>query len=295
MQSNGPTAPVTTVVGGCESMSEDVGVSHSSSPAAVAAAQAAGAAAGYPSHDVVTLQDTNNVVVWLQPHPVVAKVGVRPGVVASLHREVDVCRFLHGGGAPVGEPLGWFDDAQLPVSLWRHVRATGAPCSDQAHAAALNHVHHELRRFDSPLPDYWTAIELAHEVLLDDDLMHAVAPDDLGLLRNAFDRFAAATRSFDAPVQPLHGEPHSGNIIGTDDGPVLIDFEATCIGPIEWDVACSPLGVAAAYVGVNLELVDAARLLNAVRVATWCLSSTHPAMRPFGLDQLEIVRRATAG
>ena len=93
-------------------------------------------------------------------------------------------------------------------------------------------------------------------------------------------------------MQPIHGEPHQGNILATSHGPVLIDFEAVCIGPIEWDLGCAPPGLVDAVPGVDADAVGVARHLNSVRVATWCWASTHPAMRHYGVEQLEAVRRA---
>ncbi|MGH3426402.1 MAG: phosphotransferase family protein [Mycobacteriales bacterium] len=39
------------------------------------------------------------------------------------------------------------------------------------------------------------------------------------------------------PSTALHGEPHEANVIWTESGPLLIDFEGACAGPLEWDVA----------------------------------------------------------
>lgn len=72
---------------------------------AVRAAIDVGEVAGFGSASPVVLQDTNNVVVWLSPHSVVAKVGLWPHSAEALGREVEVCRQLTSGGAPVGTPL----------------------------------------------------------------------------------------------------------------------------------------------------------------------------------------------
>ncbi len=259
---------------------------------AVEAAIAAGVAAGFPVGEPVILQDTNNVVVWLRPHPVIAKVGVRQHVRDSLRREVEVCQYLHAAGAPVGEPIAWYDDEPHPVSLWSRLEATRPACSPRDHADALRAVHGPLRRYSAPLPSYWAATESAKDMLFDDERMHAIKHADAALLRDAYRRFADQILAFDPPLQPLHSEPHTGNIIATADRAVLIDFEAVSVGPIEWDIACCPAAVAAEFPNIDHDLVRAARLLNAVRVATWCGASPHPAMRPYGVEQLEVVRRA---
>jgi hypothetical protein len=260
--------------------------------AAMNAATAAGVASGLAVGDSVLLQDTNNVVVWLRPHAVIAKVGVRPNVGVSLLREVEVCRYLYGVGAPVAEPLAWFDDERLPVSLWNQIEMTGREYSSRDHGVALEIVHAALRGYEAPLPSYWSATDQAREALYDDNQMRALPYADVSILRSAFERFAAEVLAIDTPVQPLHGDPHSGNTIMTERGAVLIDFEAVSTGPVEWDFACCPVGVAEAFPNLNHDLVRVARLLNAVRVATWCWASPHPAMRSYAVEHLELVRRS---
>ena len=41
----------------------------------------------------------------------------------------------------------------------------------------------------------------------------------------------------DGDCVPLHGDVHPGNLIATRGGLVWIDFEETCRGPVEWDLA----------------------------------------------------------
>ncbi len=262
------------------------------SPSAVESAVAAGSTAGFVARDPLVLQDTNNCVVWLRPHEVIAKVGVRPVVRDALRREVDVARYLHAAGAPVGEPLGWFEAGRFPVSLWRRVAVTGAPVSPPDHAGTLAAVHAALRGYLEPLPSFWAATDDAGAALFDDHQMRALPDADLAMLRAEYERRVSDLRSMELDVRPIHGEPHEGNVLASEHGPVVIDFEAASVGPIEWDLGCAPPGVADATVGVDLDVVRAARHLNSVRVATWCWASPHPAMRRYGVDQLENVRRA---
>ena len=264
---------------------------------AMNAATAAGVSSGFAAGNPVLIQDTNNVVLWLRPHQVIAKVCVRPTVGDSLRREVEVCRYLFGVGAPVVEPLGWFDDERLPVSLWHRIEATGHGYSAGDHAVALAAVHAALRSYGSPLPSYWDATNRAREVLYDDEQMRALPHADLSLLRSAFEKFAGEVLAIDMPLQPLHGDPHSGNThsgntITTNHGALLIDFEAVSTGPVEWDIACCGADVADALPHLNHDLVRVARLLNSVRVTTWCWASPHPAMRAHAVEHLELVRRA---
>jgi thiamine kinase-like enzyme len=68
----------------------------------------------------------------------------------------------------------------------------------------------------------------------------------------------------------IHGSPHPFNILLVDDEPRFIDFETTCIGPLEWDLAHTP-EVEHSYAGAhNAELLRACRDMVSVKTAAWC-------------------------
>ncbi|MCA1671493.1 MAG: aminoglycoside phosphotransferase family protein [Actinobacteria bacterium] len=78
----------------------------------------------------------------------------------------------------------------------------------------------------------------------------AVAHPRFGLRRSRVPASRAAQaldslRDLDLSTQPLHGDPHlDGNCLFTQEGPVFIDFEASCTGPKEWDLTFLPKEVA---------------------------------------------------
>ena len=72
-----------------------------------------------------------------------------------------------------------------------------------------------------------------------------------------------------AAEQLLHGEPHEGNVLSTQDGPLFIDFETCCRGPIEFDVAHLPKDVSADYPVVDQVLLEECRRLILAMVAAW--------------------------
>jgi hypothetical protein len=41
----------------------------------------------------------------------------------------------------------------------------------------------------------------------------------------------------------VHGDAHLGNLIPGRAGPVLCDFDSTCVGPPEWDLTPIPVGL----------------------------------------------------
>jgi hypothetical protein len=265
--------------------------------AAIAAAVDVAATAGFPAAAPVVLQDTNNVVVRMAPHEVVAKVGVWPHSADVLALETDVCAHLSAVGAPVGVPIGplrYGGRARLPVALWHRLVPVPRPRLDDGELAlALRQVHDALSTYGGVLPGYLGAVDLARGSLFDDAAMAGLPPDDRALLRERFDRWTAEARARSGPPRALHGEPHTGNVVETAEGLRLIDFEAASLGPLEWDLASSPPGVADRYGGLDPDLLVLLRRLNSARVATWCWANAdHPVMRGHGEHHLAVVRAA---
>jgi hypothetical protein len=67
----------------------------------------------------------------------------------------------------------------------------------------------------------------------------------------------------------LHGEPHPGNLLHTESGPLFTDLETCCRGPIEFDLAHVPEDVSEWYSGADQELLLECRLLVLAMVAAW--------------------------
>jgi hypothetical protein len=67
----------------------------------------------------------------------------------------------------------------------------------------------------------------------------------------------------------LHGEPHPGNVLLTENGLLFIDFETSCRGPVEFDLAHAPDEVDELYPGADSELVRQCRLLVLAMITTW--------------------------
>ena len=69
--------------------------------------------------------------------------------------------------------------------------------------------------------------------------------------------------------QLLHGEPHPGNLLNTEDGPLFIDLETCCRGPVEFDLAHLPEDVSKCYSGADQELLRECHLLVLAMIAAW--------------------------
>jgi hypothetical protein len=124
--------------------------------------------------------------------------------------------------------------------------------------------------------------------------MHRLAPADLAFVRERFDDLDGRIRVQEMRQQPLHGEPHLGNVVATVAGPRVIDFEGVCTGPVELDLACVDDPVVerfAELADVDHDLLALSRLLTSARVATWCFQlGDLPDMRAHGEVHLALLR-----
>jgi Ser/Thr protein kinase RdoA (MazF antagonist) len=253
---------------------------------------------GLQGAEPAVLQDTNNTVVWLKPHPVVAKVATGKQTQPSVVREHDVCRHLAGCGAPIrgpwsDAPIRRHERTGFIVSLWDFLEDAGDELSTSATAETLQEVHRALATYPGPLPSFRDALAAAAQTLGDDQRMRALPVADLAMLRAGFAALLDKLEGHPLTDQPLHGEPHLGNVLSTPFGPRWIDFEAVSNGPLEWDLAFLTDDAVATFPIVDQRLLALLRPLNSARVATWCWARVDlPGMRAHAEHHLDVVRRA---
>ncbi|HEY3567524.1 MAG TPA: aminoglycoside phosphotransferase family protein [Thermoanaerobaculia bacterium] len=202
-----------------------------------------------PFTDPVILASRSNLLLHLRPAPVVARVALatailRPDVREFLAREVAVAGFLAMRGAravpPSQEiPPGPHEMRGQVMSFWRFVEpAPDRQPSVAAAAEALQELHGALRDFPGELPYLPPPLVEIPRLLDRIERRGDVPASDLALLREAWERLAPVLRSPARPVQALHGDAHLRNLIPTAGGLLWNDFEDTCSGPVEWDLAC---------------------------------------------------------
>lgn len=193
------------------------------------------------------LAEGSNVLVHLEPTPVVARVPTstiaefRPGT-TWLEREVAVARHLARRSAPVVAPSAEIDPGPhvhdgMPVTFWAYAEPAPGPPDARAAGAALRACHDALADFPGDLPDHAIFHE-ARAVLARLAGGGALAAEDAALATQIGDRLAARIAALDVPLQALHGDAHLGNVIQTRDGPLWNDLEDTHRGPRAWDLAC---------------------------------------------------------
>ncbi len=268
---------------------------------ALRAAVDVGARYGITSEGPVIVQETNNTVVWLRPYPVIAKVGVRPDSTQLLTREFDVARALVAVGAPVAEPL----EDTVPtrdgstgfqVTLWPRLDRREAPePPGPVVADSLRQLHAGLAACSAELPDFRTAITRARRALAEDRLTPAMTVEDRAFLRAVFDALLAELEARTFSVIALHGEPHDGNRVLTQEGIRWIDLEGASRGPLEWDLAFQDESTCRSFEDVDRELLVVLSRINSARVATWCwVRAQYAEMRWHAEHHLGHLRRAWA-
>ena len=245
----------------------------------------------------VLIQETNNTVVWLRPHAIIAKVGTHADSADGLVREHEVASALAALGAPVGPPLPGASPLRhsatgLVVTLWSRLdHDTDVQAPGPIVGTSLRQVHEALSICDLALPSFRIGLERARAALADDIRVAALDAVDRAFLRTAFDELVAELGDRVLSERPLHGEPHDGNCLLTPGGLRWIDFENACRGPLEWDLAFLPDNALKPFGDVDLELLELLRALNSACVATWCwVQARFPEIRWHGKHHLAVVR-----
>jgi Ser/Thr protein kinase RdoA (MazF antagonist) len=202
---------------------------------AIAAALAAARGQGLQCEDAVVLRAAWHVLVHLRPLPIVARVssslpypeGPDPD---GLVRELAVAAYLADAGAPVVppaaevEPLPHRHDGHV-VTFWRYIEPHDPPDPRRA-GHGLRTIHDALADFDQTLPSTGHPEET-------EAMLQALPPGpQVDLLGDVVQRHR---RSGDG--QPLHGDAHLFNCLGSPRGPLWHDFETACRGPREYDLA----------------------------------------------------------
>jgi hypothetical protein len=196
---------------------------------------------GFDANGAQLLRFTNNAVYALADAPVVVRI---VGSVALRHRvgkvvrvaehfelhEVPAIRLLSGVDQPlsIGEHL---------VTVWKKVPYTGREATAGDLATLLRQVH------ALPPPDgfaTWTPLDAVRARVSDAEELSD--RDRSFLLERCVELETALDQlEFALPRGLVHGDAHPGNVIRGPDGPVLCDFDSSCVGPPEWDL--TPLAV----------------------------------------------------
>lgn len=262
---------------------------------AVAAATSIAASLDLPVNDAIVLHNSNKLALRLAPCDVFARVAPVGQEVAQL--EVELAQRLAEVGCPVGaleprvDPLVYTRDG-FAVTLWTYYEPVTPHVSPVDYAKALERLHAGMRKVDVESPRFTDRIAEAEEIVGNPDLSPELADADRVFLSSRLGRLRRAIDDRGAAQQLLHGEPHPGNLLSTKNGPLFIDFETCCSGPVEFDLAHVPEAVCEHYPGVDQGLLDECRQLVLAMVAAWRwdVGDQFPNGRRFGEEFLRALR-----
>lgn len=240
---------------------------------AVAAAMSAVSSVGLAADDAIVLQNSNRLTLRLLPCDVLARVA--PETHQAARFEVELAQRLAAAGCPVAvlepraEPRVHERDG-FAVTLWTYyepVKRREVPPAD--YADALHRLHAGMRALDLRTPHFTDRVARAQRLLADRDRTPALPGADRELLGDTLRSLGRAVSARGAPEQPLHGEPHPGNLLTTEGGPLFIDLETCCRGPVAFDLAHAPEEVGACYPDIDQDLLRACRTLVLAMITTW--------------------------
>ena len=262
----------------------------------MAAATSLARVQGLRVSEVVVIQNSNKLALRLLPCDVFARVALPGDEVFAL--EVEFAQRLAAIASPVAgleprvDPRVYEDDG-FALTLWtHHETVTPAQVSPSEYARALHGLHTGMRSVDIAAPHFMERVAQAERLVANRDESPALDDDDRQLLLTTLQNARQDVHSRTVAEQLLHGEPHPGNVLNTPDGPLFIDLETCCHGPIEFDVAHAPAEVSGHYPDVDQVLLEDCRRLVLAMVAAWRwdVRDQHPNGRQHGRRILTLLR-----
>jgi Ser/Thr protein kinase RdoA (MazF antagonist) len=200
------------------------------------------AAAGLDPSNAELIKFTNNAVFRLPKVPAVVRIAGSSAVRDRIDTVVQVAAWLAEQDIQavrlwphVSQPV---TAASYPATIWQYVPPSGPqPTGDDLAALLLQ--FHKLPRPPLPMPR-WSPFTEIRQRLAEPEGLH---PDDQAFLLRRCDELETELASVQYVLPPgiIHGDPFLGNLIPGPNGPVLCDFDSTCIGPREWDL--TPIAV----------------------------------------------------
>jgi aminoglycoside phosphotransferase (APT) family kinase protein len=240
---------------------------------AVAAARSIASGLDLTVDDVIVVHNSNRLALRLLPCDVLARVA--PAAHDVAHLEVDLAQQLAETDSPVAaleprvEPRV-YEREGFVVTLWTYYEpVTRREVAPAEYADVLARLHSGMRRLDVATPHFTNRVAEAERLVASRDRTPALADADRDLLSNTLRSQTRAIADRAAAEQLLHGEPHPGNLLRTTNGPLFIDLETCCRGPVEFDIAHVPEAVAEHYPDLDQDLLRACRILALAMVAAW--------------------------
>lgn len=239
---------------------------------AVAAAISTAKGLGLHVDDAVVLHNSNKLALCLQPCDSFARVAPMAGQVA--HFEVELAGRLAEIESPAAAleprvPARVYERDGFAITLWTYYAPVTPEVAPTDYADALWRLHAGLRTIEITAPHFTDRVAEAQELVANRGRTPELVEADRQLLSGMLNSLRRTIVDRGAAEQLLHGEPHPGNVLGTKIGPLFVDLETCCFGPIEFDLAHVPEAVTEYYPDVDRTLLSECRALVLAMVAAW--------------------------
>ena len=222
--------------------------------------------------DARVLHNSNKLTLRLLPCDVVARVAFAG--LEAFQAELEIGRRLAEIEAPVAgleprvEPRV-YERHGFVVTLWTYYEQARQEVSPADYAKALERLHAGMAKVDVTVPHFSDRVAEAQQLVARPDRTPGLEDSERKLLSSTLRSQRREISERSSGEQLLHGEPHAGNLLNTKSGPLFIDLETCCRGPVEFDLAHVPEEVSECYSGADQELLHACRLLVLAMVAAW--------------------------
>jgi len=262
---------------------------------AVRAAMEVASGLGLAVADARVLHNSNKLTLRLLPCDVVARVAFAGH--EAFQAELEIARRLAEIEVPVARLEPRVEPRVYPrhgfmVTLWTHYEHAGREVSPADYANALERLHAGMAKVDLTVPHFSDRVAEARQLVASLDRTPDLEDSERKLLDSTLRSQRREIGERASGEQLLHGEPHAGNLLNTKSGPLFIDLETCCRGPVEFDLAHAPEEVSECYPGADRELLRACRRLVLAMVAAWRwdLEDQLPNGRRAGQELLSALR-----
>lgn len=239
---------------------------------AVAAATSTASELSLTVDDAVVLQNSNKLTLRLLPCDILARVAPLGDPVMPF--EVKLAELLAKTDSPAVAleprvPPRVYERDGFTLTFWTYHASVTLDVAPVDYARSLRRLHIGMEKIAIATLRFTDRVAEAGQLLANRNLTPGLGDEDREFLGSLLESLTRTIVESGAVEQLLHGEPHPGNVLNTRFGPLFIDLETCCRGPVEFDLAHVPDAVIEHYPDVDQTLLSACRALVLVMVAAW--------------------------
>ncbi|CAN7542532.1 phosphotransferase family protein [Paenibacillus sp. LjRoot56] len=193
----------------------------------------------------IELSNGGNLIIYLAPHPIVARIATVSSKEDSenaykiLDRELRVARHLQSKGIPALLPselidAGPYDVGGAWMTLWRYVPPTQLQLPSPSEAVELVYrLSIAMKDFSGDLP----VLGVWERTCQSANKLRSNPDQRIQALLSVFQRVNKQMRIDPSLLIPCHGDAHARNLLPSPEGWIWSDFEDVSLMPAYWDLA----------------------------------------------------------